>query len=191
LIYIIRHGRTEWNERGMIQGQKDSPLTNYGIKHSTLIGRYLNKLIDGFPVDIYSSTSGRSSHTADIILPEINNVRIITKTRDLVERSYGIYEGKKKDKVDIDDKHPSVEKYSNVNRRIKHFLSTLREYEGDSIIIVHQSSGRILIANLIGQDYKNRNNGIRIKHNQIVCYDDYADKLDIIELPTDEIKEFL
>lgn len=31
-FYIIRHGQTEWNLKNKLQGHKDSPLTEIGIK---------------------------------------------------------------------------------------------------------------------------------------------------------------
>ncbi len=30
-FYFIRHGRTVWNEQGLMQGSGDSPLTEQGV----------------------------------------------------------------------------------------------------------------------------------------------------------------
>ena len=33
-LYLTRHGETEWNEKGIMQGWGDSPLTELGIKQA-------------------------------------------------------------------------------------------------------------------------------------------------------------
>lgn len=38
-LYLIRHGRTEWNEKGLLQGWGDSPLTEQGISAAKLRAR--------------------------------------------------------------------------------------------------------------------------------------------------------
>lgn len=40
-IYLIRHGRTEWNEKGLLQGWGDSPLTEQGIIGAKLTSKAL------------------------------------------------------------------------------------------------------------------------------------------------------
>ena len=30
-LYLVRHGETEWNVKGIVMGQKDSPLTGQGV----------------------------------------------------------------------------------------------------------------------------------------------------------------
>src|SRR5258708_7946064 len=29
-LYVVRHGQSEWNEKGLVQGQTESPLTTLG-----------------------------------------------------------------------------------------------------------------------------------------------------------------
>ena len=38
-FYFIRHGRTVWNEQGLMQGSGDSPLTEEGIKSAVKLSK--------------------------------------------------------------------------------------------------------------------------------------------------------
>lgn len=64
ILFMVRHGETEWNLIGKHQGHLDSPLTESGIKQAyalsdSLFGR-------GIEI-IYSSDLGRAVQTAEII----------------------------------------------------------------------------------------------------------------------------
>lgn len=63
-IYLTRHGETEWNEKGIMQGWGDSPLTDLGKNQANWLGERMKDLhIDV----IYSSPIGRAFNTAEII----------------------------------------------------------------------------------------------------------------------------
>jgi len=88
MLYIIRHGQTEWNALHKLQGRTDIPLNNIGrdmAKRAALEAANIN-------FDIcYSSPLIRAKETAEIILKD-RNIPIITDDR-LKEMSFGIYEG--------------------------------------------------------------------------------------------------
>ncbi|MBU3107675.1 histidine phosphatase family protein [Clostridium gasigenes] len=63
-LYITRHGETEWNTKGIMQGFGNSPLTELGREQ----GKWLRDRMKDLHIDvIYSSPSGRAYETAEII----------------------------------------------------------------------------------------------------------------------------
>lgn len=63
-LYIVRHGQTQDNLEGRIQGHTDSPLTELGIKQAEAIAR---RLAAQNLSAIYSSDLGRAVTTAQAI----------------------------------------------------------------------------------------------------------------------------
>jgi broad specificity phosphatase PhoE len=45
-IYYIRHGETEWNAEGKLQGTRDVPLNDLGRKQAAKAGRILDRLFE-------------------------------------------------------------------------------------------------------------------------------------------------
>lgn len=64
-LYVIRHAETEWNAQQRMQGWKDSPLTEAGRKHATLLHDRLRTI--PFTA-VYCSPSDRTKETAQIVL---------------------------------------------------------------------------------------------------------------------------
>jgi probable phosphoglycerate mutase len=44
-LYYIRHGETDWNAQGRLQGEQDVPLNDLGRRQSKQSGRILDDLI--------------------------------------------------------------------------------------------------------------------------------------------------
>ncbi len=88
-LYIARHGQTEWNAKGILMGQKDSPLTDLGIQQAQDLARELSKI--NFDA-IYSSDLLRAKRTADIV--KLERDLAIQTTKVLRERFYGSYDGR-------------------------------------------------------------------------------------------------
>ncbi|MBX3014660.1 MAG: histidine phosphatase family protein [Caldilineaceae bacterium] len=87
-IILIRHGETEWNAEGRIQGQGDSPLTEWGIHQAQAVGKRLQH--EPFTA-LYASHLGRVIETARYIAAVTGHA--ITIDERLQERAYGIFEG--------------------------------------------------------------------------------------------------
>lgn len=86
--FIVRHGETEWNAQGRIQGHTDISLSERGIEQARLVGQRLADV----SLDVaYSSDLARSAETAQQIL-EHRNVPLQTTSR-LREFNKGVFEG--------------------------------------------------------------------------------------------------
>lgn len=94
-VVLVRHGETEWNRLGRIQGHADSNLTPIGIRQARAIG----EMLGGQTFDhMVSSDLGRALHTARLIAPIIGQkVHLEPRFR---ERGFGIAEGKTYAQID-------------------------------------------------------------------------------------------
>lgn len=88
-LYFVRHGRTLFNERRIIQGWIDSPLTSEGEEQARRVGRYVRQA--GIRFDhAYASTLARTHQTLELIcdMP-------FERVPDLREWSFGEFEGER------------------------------------------------------------------------------------------------
>lgn len=89
-FYIVRHGKTVFNELDLVQGWCDSPLTEQGIDDAESVGRGLKNIKFS---SVYSSTLNRSKKTAEIALATKDESHLPIKQMDgLREASFGEYE---------------------------------------------------------------------------------------------------
>ena len=71
-LILVRHGESEWNRAGRIQGQVNSPLTDLGINQSKAIRDYLSGILINQELEIYTSPLDRALQTAEIIAQGID-----------------------------------------------------------------------------------------------------------------------
>ena len=87
-LLIVRHGETEWNAEGRIQGHTDIGLSENGAQQARSLGQ---RLADR-QIDVaYSSDLKRTSETARLALGHRNVV--LNETPRLREYHKGIFEG--------------------------------------------------------------------------------------------------
>lgn len=88
MLYIIRHGKTDWNAIWKLQGRTNIPLNAEGREMAKIAAeKYKNIHFDV----CYCSPLDRAQETAKILL-EGRNIPIITDDR-LIEMCFGKYEG--------------------------------------------------------------------------------------------------
>ena len=88
-IILIRHGVTDWNAEGKIQGQSDTQLSSEGMYQARMLIAYFPfETIDA----IYSSNLQRAMKTAEFIA---NKFKLeVIPVRELREIDFGNWEGR-------------------------------------------------------------------------------------------------
>jgi len=156
VIYLVRHGQTEFNRERRIQGHVDSPLTELGVRQAHAVGRLLRDLIrEPMGWRIVSSPLGRAHATAQIVAGKLGGLPVELDER-LKEMSWGAHDGRLRS--DLEAEHPetfgktgwafdagSGETYEAVAERVGDWLASLPpEPERRVIAVSHGISGRVL-----------------------------------------------
>ncbi len=87
-LYLVRHGRTDWNDQGRHQGQADPPLNAQGHRQAEAVAEALASV----PFDaLYSSDLARARQTAEALARRLGlPVRLDRRLRELAQ---GAWEG--------------------------------------------------------------------------------------------------
>ena len=113
-IIITRHGQTEWNRLGKLQGQTDICLNEVGKQQAE---ETANQIADEKIDLIITSTLTRAKETAEIINKRFN-VPIVIDDR-IKERNYGKSEGiTLEERLELKRNYPIVEYVWNYNKNI-------------------------------------------------------------------------
>lgn len=134
-IYIVRHGKTDWNVSGLIQGKTDIPLNKIGEKQAEIAKEKIEDKID----ICFSSPLKRAIKTAQIL----SDVTPIIDKR-LVERNMGEFEGKPA--LNYDSKKywdyksnygdNGVEPIQDLFNRVNSFINEIKEKYSDKTILI-------------------------------------------------------
>jgi probable phosphoglycerate mutase len=162
-LWILRHGETEWNRAGRMQGWRDSPLTDRGRVQARAQAALLaaEALPEG--TRYYVSPQGRARATASIIL---EGTSIFAEPDDrLREIGVGACEGLTVPEIDIrfpglrdlEDSMgwlphaPGGEGEPAFRARVSGFLA---ELSGPSVIVAHGITSRMIRAVRLGLDWQ-------------------------------------
>lgn len=143
MIYIVRHGQTDYNLEKRITGRIDISLNNTGIIEAKELKEELKDISFDY---VFVSPLKRAIETAKIIT---NNDLIIDDR--LIERCNGDLEGKRKEEInfsfdfnDFYSKEHGIESVSEIRKRVNSFLNEIkRKYPHKNILIV--THGGIII----------------------------------------------
>ena len=94
-IYFIRHGETDWNLEGRLQGQRDIPLNDVGRVQAEEAGRRLKNLVPHFEdLDYVASPMTRTRETMERLREAIGLYPGYYRLDErLVELTFGSWEG--------------------------------------------------------------------------------------------------
>lgn len=132
---FIRHGETDWNRKGVIQGRMDIPLNDTGKAQAKRAGLALAR--ESWDM-IISSPVGRAMETANIIGKHIGIPEIITDAA-LLERDFGQGEGLAYEKIkeQFGDNIPGLEPMEAVRERMFGALRNYADvYPGKRLVVV-------------------------------------------------------
>jgi len=164
LLYLVRHGETEWNADRRFQGQRDTPLSEKGRMQAGIVARALAER--QFSA-LYSSDLSRAAETAEIIadphgLSPLHDIR-------LRELSFGEWEGLSLLEVterwpemaaawradSLRTRPPGGETPEGIRQRVAVFIDEIimRHPDDHSVCIVgHGGSLRALVAHVLSAD---------------------------------------
>lgn len=169
MVFLVRHGQTEFNVIGRYQGQTDSPLTPLGQEQARAFGRILAGLPRP-PQTIWTSPMGRARATAALIAAELDArrnipVSLATDPR-LTELSFGQWDGLSK--AEIKERWPGVRRGKAARAWLfdapdgesleaaRHRLAdVLRDALAvpDLLLVSHGMAGRLIRAHHAGLDF--------------------------------------
>jgi broad specificity phosphatase PhoE len=157
LIFLARHGQTEFNCEERFCGQTDSPLTKVGIEEAHRNGRALGAHVGAHePLRIVSSPMARAQETARIIRSELGRskqpIEIDARLREI---AFGAWEGLTIPEIEsrfdgswaqrLHNKWtyapPGGESYATVARRVGSWLC---EAHGPTLVVTHGVVDRIM-----------------------------------------------
>lgn len=163
---LIRHGETDWNRDGRLQGQRDVPLNAVGRDQASAVGRSLKRALDDRGLDptqlrFVASPLGRARETMELLRQAAGLDPSVYRLEDrLAELSFGSWEGLtwselKRTATDSvrarrHDKWafvpPGGESYAQLAARVRPWLDTVQPFD---IVVAHGGVARALMR-LIG-----------------------------------------
>lgn len=137
LLYLVRHGETDWNLARRIQGATDVPLNDTGRDQALATGRLLSRRrLDA----VITSPLSRAFETGAIIAAELG-LAVPSTDADLVERQYGEAEGL--DYREVAERFPNdapvpgrESREAVVERALPALMAIAQAHEGESVVVV-------------------------------------------------------
>ena len=161
-VYVMRHGTTVWNEKGITQGRSFNMLSQKG----KALTEQVSKNLKDVQIDvIFASPLMRTMQTANII-NKYHNAKVIKDER-LIEIHQGIFTGKKRSSLTQEerelknsrDSSCGMESYQSVYERVNNFIQSTKlncPFE-NILIITHNVCASLIYTILSNQkvDFKN------------------------------------
>ena len=159
MIYLVRHGRTEFNAEGRFQGHLDSPLTPLGVEQAELCGQLLKGLIgDPQAWSLVASPLGRAVRTAEIIAESLGLPLDFTRDSRLAEIGMGLWDGLTPEDIEVVSpgvltgatrydfffRAPDGERYAGFAGRLGDWLSEALADGKPRIAVSHGVASRVL-----------------------------------------------
>jgi broad specificity phosphatase PhoE len=164
-LYYIRHGETDWNVEGRLQGQRDIPINARGRAQARRCGEILRDLVacdalDPAALDFVSSPLGRARETMEIMRSTLGLAATAYRIdARLAEVAFGDWEGftgaelsarwpeiyaeRERDKWRFTP--PGGESYATMSARVREWYDALA---CDTVVVAHGGTLRGLVVQL-------------------------------------------
>jgi broad specificity phosphatase PhoE len=144
-LVLVRHGETDWNAAGRLQGHTDRPLSDHGRDQA----RRLAQELAGEEFDaIYASDLARARETAEIVGERLH--RSVVLDSDLREKDWGTWEGlTSTERLDVELVGESTEQHQ---QRMLGALGRIAESypHGRILVVTHGGSMRRVQTEALG-----------------------------------------
>ena len=127
---LIRHGETDWNKEGRLQGKSNAAqLTEQGQDQAHHVATLLLTVLQGKEIEIWTSGLARTDKTASIIAKILNYPEIeIRSDARLKEADHGNLEGKVTAEYERD---PSYQRWKKLTPQ-EQFVQAMDDEKGES-----------------------------------------------------------
>jgi broad specificity phosphatase PhoE len=144
-LILVRHGETDWNAAGRLQGHTDRPLNDCGRSQAEALAEKLAAdQIDA----VYASDLARARETADIVAARLG-LRL-TVHADLREKDWGNWEGltaAERERVDLEGETTGAHR----ERTLRVLRWIAERHSGERVVVVtHGGSIRRAQAAVLG-----------------------------------------
>ena len=164
-LIFIRHGETNWNAEGRLQGQKDIPLNGKGRAQAVSAGKDALKFIKHHAIEdvaFVASPLNRTRETMQLAREAMGLDPFVYETESrLMELTFGQWEGLTWPEVKARDpwaakaregdkwlfQPPEGESYAMLAERLRPWLATITR---DTLIVSHGGVARALMAMIGG-----------------------------------------
>lgn len=158
MIFLIRHGQTEFNVQRRLQGRMDSPLTDLGVAQARRMGETLRGVVGPEGLTVISSPLGRARRTAEIVCETLGLDCAIELDPRLAEIDVGDWEGLNGEEIETVTpgartapgwllNAPGGETWETASARVAGWLDEHDVRDGARRLVVsHGITGRILRA---------------------------------------------
>lgn len=176
-FYIVRHGQTLFNVKGIIQGSSDSPLTEKGIQQAQMMADQIND------IEFILGVSSTSERARDTLLTIVKERFPVVFYKDLKEIKFGSLEGDSIEKLLNTDRTDWTEfggeTFQQAAKRVENRLISISEHIGNRnvLVVTHGSVMREVLHDLEPSYYEVMPNCSMAK---IVCEDG---KLSVLSFP--------
>lgn len=165
LLYLVRHGETELNSKGLYYGWTDCGLSDKGVIQAEKVSEMLKNIAFD---QVISSPLTRAKETAAIVSGwELEKIFLDERLKEL---NFGFWEGKHYKTIQDSDKEnwdlwvndwkkaspPGGESFVSMYRRVRQCIKEILEkHEGQTLMVVtHQGCLRIIMCVLLGLKYE-------------------------------------